>query len=96
MVRVAPLQRMPVSMRFFDYELPSELAAIWHPGQLVEIPWRNKTTYGILLEASPVVSVEKIKSLMPHACIGVDVIVGAVTAVVGAVVGGAVTVVVTV
>lgn len=49
-IHVIPARRMPLSLPFFDYSVPKELETQIKIGQLVNIPFRNKEEFGVILD----------------------------------------------
>ena len=47
--QIIPLRRMPITLPYLDYLIPEELEKIVQIGQLVKIPLRSSSTYGIIL-----------------------------------------------
>ena len=60
---VVPLRRMPEKLQALDYLIPDELADIIMVGQLVTVPLRKKTEYGIVysLASSARINQDKLK-----------------------------------
>lgn len=52
-VEVIPARRMPLSLPFLDYSVPEEEKDKIKIGQLVKIPFRNKETFGVVLDLRP-------------------------------------------
>ncbi|MCR4280577.1 MAG: hypothetical protein NUV82_04095 [Candidatus Komeilibacteria bacterium] len=48
-VQVIPFLRLPRSLTVFDYQVPSVYLTKVEVGSLVQIPWRNKKIWGIVL-----------------------------------------------
>jgi primosomal protein N' (replication factor Y) (superfamily II helicase) len=46
--QVIPIRRLPRQMGMFDYAVPSELEKDIQPGQLITIPMRKSTIYGLV------------------------------------------------
>ena len=48
LAQVIPLKRLPRSLGILSYTVPKELAKKIRPGQLVSIPFRQSTAYGLV------------------------------------------------
>ncbi|MCX6782189.1 MAG: primosomal protein N' [Candidatus Magasanikbacteria bacterium] len=46
---IVPITRLPLNLPFLDYTIPINFRGVIIPGQLVTIPFRKKTAFGIVL-----------------------------------------------
>ncbi len=60
---IAPLRRLPASLDFFDYEIPTHLSSQIRRGSLVTIPFKNQSLTGLVLKTKKHSSAPKIKSI---------------------------------
>jgi len=47
--KIIPIKRLPLKFSYFDYLVPDALSGVIRIGQLVHIPFRNKTDFGMVM-----------------------------------------------